>query len=149
MAMSVIFDSSPILSHRMSSGTHASEGTARMAPSVDPKKTSQVRARPVMAPRTSPSEAPMAKPTSTRWTEMVMNLTSSPRSNSWTAAFQTSAGERNWLRCHEAQRRAQLPQHQQRHGQDARRCRPRPTGATANLSAPAGGTPRRSRRGCR
>ena len=43
MAMSVIFDSSPILSHSRSSGTQASDGTARTAPSVGPKKRSHDR----------------------------------------------------------------------------------------------------------
>ncbi len=55
MAMSVIFDSSPILSHRMSSGTQASDGTARIAPEGRAEERCPTPATsPVRAPRTRP-----------------------------------------------------------------------------------------------
>ena len=73
MAMSVIFDSSPILSHRISSGTHASDGTARIAPSVGPEEHGPTSAKsPVDGAEEQPSDAPMANPISTRWAEITM-----------------------------------------------------------------------------
>ena len=109
--MSVILESSPILSHRMSSGTQASDGTARIAPRVEPKNRSQVRARPVTAPSTSPSDAPIAKPTSTRCVEMQEKLDRAvPRSTSSMAASRTLAGDGSWTGVNQPERGDHLPQ---------------------------------------
>ena len=94
--MSVILEPSPILSHRMSSGTQASDGTARIAPRVEPKNRSHVRASPVTAPSSSPSDAPIANPTSTRCVDSRMKPPSVPRSTSSMAASRTLAGDGSW-----------------------------------------------------
>ena len=89
----MIFDSSPILNHRISSGTQASDGTARMAPSVGASRMSPRRRGPTTAPKARPIAAPNAKPMSTRCVEMAMYCPSRPRWARSTAASHTISGD--------------------------------------------------------
>ena len=92
IAISVIFDSSPICSHRISSGTQASEGTARRAASVGFSSAPPARDRPTTAATARPTTEPAAKPISTRCTEIAMCSPSSPRSRSSAPACTTAHG---------------------------------------------------------
>ena len=123
MAMSVTLDSSPIFSHRISSGTHASEGTARIAPSVDPKKTSQTRARPVTRAQQQPQRGadgePQQHPLRRRWhvldQQAAFEQLAAPRARPRRAA-QLDGRE-------PSERRGQLPRPSRSERQDRPRCR--------------------------
>ena len=92
MAIRVILDSSPICSHRISSGTQASDGTARSAARVGFSSASPARERPTIAATARPTTEPAAKPSSTRWMEIAMCSPSSPRSTSSMPAWTTLIG---------------------------------------------------------
>ena len=68
MATSTTLGGSPSPIHNPSSGTQASDGTARSAPSVGESSALATREDPVRPPTTRPAAAPQAKPMSTRWT---------------------------------------------------------------------------------
>ena len=80
----------------MSSGTQASDGTARMAPSSGASRASPSRERPTTAPSSRPIALPIAKPIRTRWVEIATYGPSRSRSARSTAAFQTDAGLGSW-----------------------------------------------------
>jgi hypothetical protein len=64
--MSATFDASKMPSHRMNSGTQASDGMALSALRVGSSSLRAVALAPVSAPTAMPPAAPMAKPTTTR-----------------------------------------------------------------------------------
>ena len=96
MATRVTFEFSPMPIHSKSSGTHASEGTARRAPMVGATNTRTGADKPISDPSTRPSTAPMPKPISTRWVEIATCLASSPRCASSIPAPTTRSGEGSW-----------------------------------------------------
>ncbi len=74
------------------SGIHASDGTARIAPTVGASSSDATRDNPTTAPTTRPRLAPLANPSSTRCVEIATWIHRSPRAASSVAAAHTDDG---------------------------------------------------------
>ena len=93
IATSVTLEFSPMPIHNSSNGTQASEGTARNAPMVGAAAMRAGPHSPIIAPRNSPSTAPMLNPSTTRWVEITRWVASSPRWANSVPAAMTRVGE--------------------------------------------------------